>query len=210
MNTLLPLPDLAASAECLDDRRLNRQRSDIVALLKKLDAPVDEKDHPLVKMWRGNEPFLIKYGMIVCIEHQSRGNRDATLARIMEFSDTFEDSTKEPPEWWGDEKFHDSHKSYLLRSLPSHYREFWRELPDELPLMWPRSPEKGRKDKERRAYEMLVKKAHKARDKAEKAIEDARIAAEIAGLDPETLEPLPEDEIEMETIGTPADDVIDL
>lgn len=211
MKTYLPYPDVNKSAEVLDDRRLNRQRSDVVAILKKLDeAPASEEDHPAVKMWRGNELFLIKYGMAVCIEYQSRGNQGMTLEKIMEFQDQFDSSSSEPPEWWGNEKFHTSHKSYLLRSLPSHYRNFWPSITDELPLIWPRSPEKARKGQERREQEKLIKKAIKAREKAEKYLAEAREAANNAGLDPDTMEPLPDDEVELVTLGTPDEELLDL
>ena len=209
MKTFLPFEDFHHTAEALDDRRLARQRSDVVAILKKLTEPETEEDHAAIKMWRGHEALLIQYGTAICLEYRARGNNDQTLERIMEFASEFE-STCKKPEWLGDIKFHRSNQSYLSRSLPSHYKPQWPEVPDDIPLVWPRSPEKEPKSQELREKQRLIKRAHKMKEKAEKAAEEARQAAETAGLDPDTMELLPDSEVEMVTIGTPDPDLLEL
>lgn len=210
MKTFLPYEDFAMSAEVLDDRRLARQRTDVVAILKKLLVPATEDDHPAVKMWRGSERVLCNYGLVICFEHQSRGNSGVTMEKINEYRSEFPLESDVKPEWLGDEAFHDSHKSYLLRSLPSHYRKYWPQTADELPLIWPRSPEKSPKDKMRRERERLIKRAHKLHDKAQKAIEEARTAATAAGLDPDTMEEIPEDDLEVISMDQPDADLLEL
>ena len=41
------------------------------------------------------------------------------------------------PRWLGDEDFHRSHRSALLRKDPAHYRESFGDVPDDLPYVWP-------------------------------------------------------------------------
>jgi hypothetical protein len=40
------------------------------------------------------------------------------------------------PIWFGDKKFHDSHKSNLLRKNPIHYSKYKWNVPDNLPYVW--------------------------------------------------------------------------
>lgn len=212
MNTLLPFPDFNKSAECLDDTRLNKQRSDVIQILKAIAAnpnpAEDEKEHPSIKMWRGNEPTLIKYGMAVCLEWASRGNTDATLRKIMGYKSTFEESSQEPPEWIGDEALHDAHKAHLLRLKPTHYRQFWPDMSDEAHMVWPRSPQKNFKTAEQRERDARYKKAVKAKEALEKAQRLYEEACEASGLNPETFEFV--DGAEVVEIGVPDPDLIDL
>lgn len=177
MQTYLPLPDCAASAAILDDRRLNKQRSDIMQLLKKLAEPASDEDHPLVKMWRGNELFLIdKYAPAIMFEWMSRENNDNTLIKVMEFRKDYpvdEGHTDDPPEWFGDPVLHDAHKSYLLRLEPSKYRQHWPDVSDELPMVWPRSPAKQRANRPKREAQRLLNKAKRAYEKALESIQEA-------------------------------------
>lgn len=45
----------------------------------------------------------------------------------------------ELPPWLGDEDFHRSHRSALLRKDPSHYKGFFPDVPEDLPYEWPLS-----------------------------------------------------------------------
>jgi hypothetical protein len=46
----------------------------------------------------------------------------------------------ELPQWLGQEQFHLSHQSSLLRKDPAHYRPiFGTDVPDDLPYVWPAS-----------------------------------------------------------------------
>lgn len=210
MNTLLPLPNFALSAESLEDGHLAKQRSDVVQILKACaePPPEDGREHASIKMWRGNEPALIKYGMAVCFEYASRGQVDATLKKILAFKSIFEEASELMPEWFGDEAFHDSHKAHLLRLRPTHYRQYWPDLSDDLPLIWPRSPKKNAPSPEQREADRLYKKAVKAKNTLERAQVNYQEICEAAGIDPETFEYL--DGAEVVEIGVPDPDVIDL
>ena len=208
--TFITHDDINEIAECLDNARLNRQRSDVSQILKALLNPTDDDDTVSVKMWRGNERFLMKYGMTICMEWQSRGNTDETMVKIMQYRSVFHEDSEQPPEWWGSEDVINSHRSYLLRSMPSHYRSMWPNLPDDLPMFWPRSPERTDRAPKRRERERLIKKAWRAQAKAEAAVQAARDAAMVAGLDPDTMEPIPEEDLELVTIGTPDQDLLEL
>ena len=81
-------------------------------------------------MWRGYENALGFYKDL-CIEEWMRRGFNNTMelnplpTRIMY------------PWWLGDDDFHASHRSNLLRKAPEHYDTFgWSESPD-LPYLWP-------------------------------------------------------------------------
>lgn len=197
MNTYLTDSNFAVSAEQLDTKRLNRQRADVVTILKACvePEPSDGKEHSAIKMWRGSEQVLIKYGAAICLEWIARGNTDTLLPKILSFSKKFE-PVQEPPEWLGDPTFHASHRSYLLRLLPSWYSELFPGQRDDLPVVWPRT-DKSSAARDERDRQKAIKRAHKARDRAKKALQDAYNAALEAGLNPENLEPLTEAEREV-------------
>jgi hypothetical protein len=41
------------------------------------------------------------------------------------------------PKWLGNESFHLSHQSNLLRKNPDHYSQFFMGIPNDLPYVWP-------------------------------------------------------------------------
>lgn len=200
MNTLLPYEGFPQSAECLDDNRLGKQRGEVITILKALSGEGLHKtngaEHTAVKMWRGHTHYLVMYGMAVCIEWQYRGNPDNTLKKMRGF--LVDNDETEPPEWLGDEALHEAHRSFLLRSQPSHYRRFWPDLPDDLAMVWPRSPEKQRTSQDAKQKEKNIARAKKMKERALLAIEEAHDAAIKAGLDPETLEPIADVEVDPE------------
>jgi hypothetical protein len=200
MNIYMPFPDLTKSAECLDDRRLDKVRSDISAVLRACaeSAPADGKEHSAVKMWRGNERFLINYGIAVCSEWMSRGNADITLGKMIKMKADFPPDSDQPPEWFGTDELHKSHQSMLLRLQPSHYKEYFGDTPDDIQMFWPRSPQKMRASKNEKDQAKKIQRARRLKEKAENCIEDAREAAIDAGLDPDTLEPLADVEVDPE------------
>lgn len=128
MQTFLPLPDFAASARCLDDRRLGKQRVEALQLLNGSFA-----NHPASRMWRGYELCLVVYGLVVCQEWISRGYKDTCWLKVaahapVDASCTW-DALPKPP-WLGDERLHSSHRSNLLRKDSLHYSQFgWAEVP---------------------------------------------------------------------------------
>jgi len=134
MQTFLPFPSFSESAKVLDSRRLGKQRVETFQILRALTDPTyGWQNHPAVKMWRGHVPALALYGLAICSEWRARGFRDSCEAKILPF---LSDGCS-LPEWLGDEPFHASHRSNLLRKDPQHYGQFnWTETPD-LPYLWP-------------------------------------------------------------------------
>lgn len=142
MQTFLPYPDFARSAQALDRQRLGKQRVEVWQLLRALTDPTPRRgwvNHPAAAMWRNHEGSLAQYGLVVCAEWMTRGYVDNMTARLVPYA-TGADST--PPSWLGDPAFHASHRSNLLRKDPAHYAQFGWTEPHDLPYTWPIGDEK--------------------------------------------------------------------
>jgi hypothetical protein len=134
MQTFLPYADFAASARCLDDVRLGKQRVEAFQIVRTLDEVTRGwRHHPAVKMWRGYEGSLVEYGLVVCREWLARGRADTVHDKLM----THARATTSAPPWLGDEALHASHRSNLLRKDPQWYGRFGWSEPDDLPYVWP-------------------------------------------------------------------------
>jgi len=134
MQTFLPYPSFAQSAQCLDRQRLGKQRVEALQLLKALNGETKGwVNHPCVKMWKGYEECLILYGLVICQEWGNRGYKDTCLAKILAYR---KDGSFTWPSWLGHKAFHDSHKSNLLRKDPVHYSQFGWDVPNNLPYVW--------------------------------------------------------------------------
>jgi len=164
MQTFLPYPDFARSAQVLDNKRLGKQRVECLQILNTLKkgkftcvhCKYDDNEpyasdncsvnvihvwkrtpwynHPAVKMWRGHEQALVIYGLTVCNEWRNRNFKDTCEAKIKAF-EKFE-VVFDPP-WLGDEQLHASHRSNLLRKDPQHYGKFGWTEPPTLEYVWP-------------------------------------------------------------------------
>jgi len=139
MQTFLPYANFKKSAQCLDNKRLGKQRVEVLQILKTLAGESKGwQNHPAVKMWRGYEAALIDYGKAICEEWKRRCFKDTCYEKIIFYSDKFAFRSREP--WWFNYKvFHNSHKSNLLRKDPVHYGQFNWNVPDDLPYVWPES-----------------------------------------------------------------------
>lgn len=92
-------------------------------------------NHPAVRMWRGHEQVLARYGIAMCREWKRRGYKDTLLPRFRRVLQRLSEGTA--PGWLGNPGFHASHRSNLLRKEPNHYRSYWPDEPDDLPYVWP-------------------------------------------------------------------------
>jgi len=139
MQTFLPYESFAQSAKCLDRQRLGKQRVEVMQLLKALAGEtIGWVNHPACKMWRGYERWLVAYGGTICGEWVGRGYRDTCLTKIIELGSKFPTYSEQPP-WLGDEAFHRSHQSNLIRKDPAHYGPLFPGVPNDLPYIWPES-----------------------------------------------------------------------
>lgn len=143
MQTFLPYRSFIDSAKCLDNKRLGKQRLEVLQILNTLTGKsTGWANHPAAKMWRGYERALCAYGLEVCEHwHYERGFRDTCWAKIYDIERSFDNVAFEDiqsfyPPWLTDE-FCLSHRSNLIRKNPEHYRPLWPDVPDNLPYIWP-------------------------------------------------------------------------
>lgn len=133
MQTFLPYPNFKKSLEVLDNKRLGKQRVEsyqILNILLKRTNTKGWKNHPAVKMWKGNSNALKLYFNISLEEWVKRGFQNNMKPEIIKGKISY-------PKWFGNKKFHSSHKSNLLRKDKNYYSKFnWKEK-DTLPYVWP-------------------------------------------------------------------------
>lgn len=146
MQTFLPYRSFRKSLQCLDYRRLGKQRVEAFQLLVangdewalavrtkrtgKTDTPKGWVNHPAAVMWRQYNGCLREYYNL-CIDEWIRRGYNNTMEKAP-LPDAIE-----IPEWLGNEAFHASHRSNLLRKDPDHYGQFdWQES-DDLEYIWP-------------------------------------------------------------------------
>ena len=144
MQTFLPLPDLRASLEVLDDKRLGKQRVETFQILRALTWPrYAWKNHPAVRMWRGFVPALVAYGVVNCDVWTARGYADTVRGSLLGWTGGAEPDWErlrergQLPPWLGVPELHVSHQSALVRKDPEHYRAHFPDVPDDLPYWWP-------------------------------------------------------------------------
>lgn len=151
MQTFLPYPDFSRTAHALDPRRLGKQRVEALQTLRGLTVPgYGWRHHPAVRMWAGYEEALVRYGLDICAAWTGTGRADTCAASLRDEISRARGRTRirttaelaeagEIPPWLGDEEFHISHRSALVRKDPGHYRPLFPDTPDDLPYVWPRS-----------------------------------------------------------------------
>ena len=148
MQTFLPYPDFERSARSLDAKRLGKQRVECLQVVRGLTVPTyGWRHHPAVKMWRGHLEALGRYSLEVCGVWTEGGRADtcattltgdlraAGVERVRTQADLA--AAGALPSWLGDEEFHRSHRSALLRKDPEFYGPRFPGVPDDLPYVWP-------------------------------------------------------------------------
>jgi hypothetical protein len=148
MQTFLPYADFARSAEVLDTLRLGKQRVEALQVMRAITVPgYGWRHHPAAKQWMGYEEALAAYGVAVCREWCRRGFADTCDVKIRaELATLGITAVREQaelaevgdlPPWLGDENFHRSHRSSLLRKDPQWYGDIFTDVPPDLPYVWP-------------------------------------------------------------------------
>lgn len=132
MQTFLPYSDFKKTAQCLDYRRLGKQRVEAMQILNIVSGKTPHsrwKNHPCVKMWIGYENCLGKYMNEMIHEWISRGYKNT-----MKFWKLDEASQK--PRFIENPAFHASHRASLLAKDYNYYKQFgWIEKP-EINYIW--------------------------------------------------------------------------
>jgi hypothetical protein len=148
VQTFLPYADFERSAQALDQKRLGKQRVEVIQVVRGLTRPgYGWRHHPAVLMWKGHEEALGRYGLTICEVWTERGFGDTCAATIVadlrEAGVTALRSQADLaaagalPAWLGDEEFHRSHRSALVRKDPAFYAPLFPGVPDDLPYVWP-------------------------------------------------------------------------
>ena len=148
MQTFLPYADFEQSARALDTKRLGKQRVECIQVLRGLTVPTyGWRHHPAVKMWRGHEEALGRYAFTVCEVWTELGFGDTCAATMGSELTAFGvgsvrtqaqlEADAALPSLLGDEDFHRSHRSSLLRKEPDFYGPRFTDVPDDLPYVWP-------------------------------------------------------------------------
>lgn len=146
MQTFVPHgSDFTGNAMVLDRQRLGKQRVEGMQIINDLlGYSSGWSNHPAVKMWKGYEQALVKYTLEICKVWTSLGYKDTCAVKILEkcadsklLTPNVVWSEIELPEWLDDPEVMESHKSNLLRKLPSHYGQYWPEVSPDLPYKWP-------------------------------------------------------------------------
>lgn len=123
----------------LDNRRLNKQKVEIYQILNCIslgDNAKGWKNHPAVKMARGHELFFIDYALEIADSCLRIGYKDTLIPKIKAFRGVFKGEYK-IPFYWGDERFHSSHRAALLAKDYNYYSKFgWKESPI-VNYVWP-------------------------------------------------------------------------
>ncbi|MFJ4519650.1 MSMEG_6728 family protein [Streptomyces sp. NPDC088810] len=155
MQTFLPYSDFRSSALTLDRRRLGKQRVEALQVLRGLVVPgYGWRHHPAVRMWAGYEEALVRYGLEVCKVWRECGHQDSCAATLVADLLAFRPGASvrhqaplaaagELPPWLGDEAFHRSHRSALVRKDPGTYAPLFPDVPNDLPYTWPTSDRAG-------------------------------------------------------------------
>lgn len=119
MQTFLPYPDFRKSAEALDYKRLGRQRTECRQLLRAITSPrtAGWASHPAAIMWRQAPNALALYTAVIDDEWIKRGYKH-TMERFAL------DIAAQMPWWFGDKRFHLTHRRNLIRKNPEYYAHF--------------------------------------------------------------------------------------
>lgn len=134
MNVFLPYPNIPKSVMCLDNKRLGKQRVEALCLIKCLRGETKGwRNHPAAKMFEHNIDFLTSYMNCCIFEWVIRGFKNTMKTHSYFYNrDIFF------PPWLGNEEFHASHRSNLLRKDPIWYGKFGWTEPNNLKYVWPK------------------------------------------------------------------------
>ncbi len=167
VQTFLPYADFERSARVLDQKRLGKQRVEVIQVVRALTlSGYGWANHPAVLMWKGFEEALGRYGLICCQVWTELGHGDTCAATIAaDLRPIGVEQIRTQPElaahgalpaWLGEKELHLSHQSSLLRKDPAWYRPHFPGVRDDLPYRWPvRSPNVLQAEQRKREYAKL-------------------------------------------------------
>ena len=134
MQTFLPYPNFADSLDCLDYRRLGKQRVEAFQIINALEGTSKGKgwiNHPATKMWADNIEALKLYCNTAIDKWIKRGYKNTMKLYVLH------NPYPNMPSWFGDLDIHASHRSNLLRKDRDFYGKYGWNEPDNLDYVWP-------------------------------------------------------------------------
>ncbi len=145
VQTFLPYADFERTAQVLDDRRLGKQRVEVLQILNAMHRNTGGWiNHPVTRMWSGNEPALVAYGLAVIEVWSRKGRADTVRDKILPHLHGEPVRTQRQleavgmlPPWLGRHDLHRAHRSALVRKMPDHYGPLFPDVEDDLPYVWP-------------------------------------------------------------------------
>lgn len=138
MNTFLPYKDFIKSGKSLDNKRLGKQRVEVLQMLNKIHGITKGKgwtNHPCTKMWYNTPNALVEYGLRICEVWVGKGFKDTCYDKIKAHFKI--NLSNNMPDWLGREDLHLSHQSKLIQKDRSFYEPQFPNAPDNLEYVWP-------------------------------------------------------------------------
>ena len=130
MMTFLPFADFRASAEALDTKRLQNQRTEARFVIEHLEKRGFDGmgAYGAVRMWTGYRDAVAAYYNACLDAYEGRGFKNGpTMGRAVV------PSKVEMPPWLGDARFHAAQRAQLLLKAPEYYgSKGWDATPPEL------------------------------------------------------------------------------
>jgi hypothetical protein len=140
VQTFLPYVSYSKSSRVLDRARLGKERVEVYQILRTLlGLSKGWANHPCVRQWKNYEWQLYIYGLEICQEWRNRGYKDTVRDKMMSMMHSYPVlyHPNRIPSWLGNEEYHKSHRSNLLRKDPVWYGQFGWTEPSNLPYVWP-------------------------------------------------------------------------
>lgn len=126
MQTFLPYSDYEASAQTLDNKRLNKQILEGYQILKILSGASESgawRNHPAVLMWKGAEKSLMEYIDNMVYEANCRGIKtDKNVANLNALKRSFSKN-------WGNSEPIWSKPEHVYRVITTHQANLYRKDP---------------------------------------------------------------------------------
>ena len=133
MQTFLPYPDFVKTFQCLDYKRLGKQRLEARQIFNIITGRAKSNawtNHPAVLMWKGHADALALYHNLCIDEWVRRGYKNSMEKINIKYELLY-------PFWFSMEKFHSSHRQTLLFKNYDYYKQFgWKETP-KYEYYWP-------------------------------------------------------------------------
>jgi len=144
MQTFITDHNISNTAECLDYRRLGKQRVEAIQIARCLLLSETKlttngwANHSAVKMWKGYESYLIKvYLYDIMLEWVKRGYKNEKCYKHYKYLLTLVNDDEPVKPYWIDDNFIEAHRSNLIAKYEEFYLPLWPDTQRNLPYVWP-------------------------------------------------------------------------